>query len=66
MKLQQICSGILVVSFAVSCNNTPTPAATPTATLKAIVLSSDTPIPTVTQNPSMMFQQDFESGIPAA
>jgi hypothetical protein len=64
MKLQQICSGILVVSFAVSCNNTPTSAATPTGTLKAIVLSSVTPIPTVTQSPSMMFQQDFESGIP--
>lgn len=69
MKLQQICSSILAISFVVSCSNTPTPTpspvATPTVTLKATALSSDTPLPTITQSPSMIFQQDFESGTPS-
>lgn len=63
MKPQKTCLGILVIFFAVSCNNTRNHTATPTTT--STPLAINTPIPTATPSPSMMFQQDFESGIPS-
>jgi len=65
MKLRQLLPIILCVYFATSCGTTATPAVTPAPNPTATAMATNTPDPLVAQKAAMLYEQDFESGVPS-
>lgn len=66
MKIYRLFLSILLIYLVGSCNKkTNLAPSTPTTVPTSIIVSTNTPpIPTATPGPWILFQQDFESGVP--